>query len=334
MMAELNGFGVVGVTEPGLMDPQIALYRELEDGGELTTRVQMLARVWTLEDVEAATGKYEPDGVCDDMLCFTGVKFLLDGGVEGARLYEPYLVVDGEQPDPEYRGVMILPDGGLDEYRKALGVAAKAGYQVQTHGVGDETLDAIVQSYARIDAEMDVEVGMDGLRWVVMHIFLPTEEAITTMKREDILATAQDHPTLLGYNQSRWWGEPRAGYAIPVRDLTEAGLVVGGGTDAPVVSPNPFYSLWWMVTRGTFSGEVLGPDQAVDIGTALRLWTLDSAKVQFAEDMRGTIETGKLADFVVLSDDIMTIPSEQIRDLRALMTVIGGEIVHGGQDAL
>ena len=334
MMAELNAFGVVAVTEPGLSDEGIALYRDLEARDALTTRVQMLYFARDASDVERAAGAYEPDATCADMLCFSGVKFLLDGGVEGARLYEPYQVVPGEQPDPAYRGVMILPEDGLDGYRAALEVAAEAGLQVQTHGVGDETLDAIVAAYEAVDGGADAEVGLDGLRWVVMHVFLPTPEAIATMAELKILTTAQNHPVLLGFNERRWWGEERAAYAIPVRDLVEAGLVVGGGTDAPVAPPNPFLSLWWMVTRGTLGGEPLGPDQAVDLETALRLWTVDSATVQLAEGERGSIQPGLLADFAVLSDDILTIPTDEIPDLRAVMTAVGGRVVHGGPEEL
>ena len=329
MMAELNGLGVVAVTEPGLNDDQIALYRELEAEGALTTRVQMLYRVRSDEEVARVAETYERDPTCDGMLCFSGIKILLDGGVEGARLYEPYLVVAGEQPLADYRGVMILPAGGIEGYRDMLRLAAEAGMQVQTHGVGDETIDAIVQGYAATGEETGVEIGLDGLRWTAMHLFLPTAQAIETMREERILATVQDHPVLLGPNQQRWWGEPRAGHAIPVRDLMEAGLVVGGGTDAPVVPPDPYLSIWWMVTRGTLGGELLGPEQAVSVEDALRAWTVGSATVQFAEASRGSIEEGKLADFAVLSDDILAIPPDAIRDLRAVLTAVGGRVVHG-----
>lgn len=334
MMAELNSLGVVAVTEPGLNDQQIETYRQLEAEDELTTRTHMLYRVRSDEQVQHVAETYERDAACDDMLCFTGVKIGLDGGVEGARLYEPYQVVPGEQPDPEYRGVMILPEGGVEGYRQMLKRAAETGFQVQTHGVGDETLDVIVNSYAEIDETMPVEVGLDGLRWTVQHVFLPTPEAIETMKEEDILVTLQNHPVLLGHNQLRWWGQPRAGYAIPVKDLVEAGLVAGGGTDAPVVPPDPYLSIWWMTTRGTLGGEPLGPEQAVSVEDALRMWTIDSATTQFAEDVRGSIEEGKLADFAVLSDDILIIPPEEIRNLSAILTSVGGRIVHGSIDDL
>ena len=329
MMVELNAQGVVGVTEPGLSDEQIDLYRGLEADDTLTTRVQMLYRVRDPDTARHAAETYAADARCDDMLCFSGVKFLMDGGVEGARLLEPYDVVEGEQPDPEYRGVMILPEGGLDAYREILRIAAEAGFQVQTHGVGDETIDAMVDAYASVADETGTVIGMDGLRWTVMHIFLPTEHAIATMQEHDILATVQDHPTLLGHNQSRWWGDERAAYAIPIRRLIDAGLVLGGGTDAPVVLSDPFLSIWWMVTRGTLTGDPLGPEQGISVEEALRLWTIGSAKTQFAEASRGSIEAGKLADFVVLSDDILTVPPDQIRDLRAELTALGGRIVHG-----
>ena len=109
----------------------------------------------------------------------------------------------------------------------------------------------------------------------------------------------------------------------------EAGLVVGGGTDAPVVPPDPFLSIWWMVTRGTLGDEPLGPEQAVSVEDALRAWTVSSATVQFAEASRGSIEEGLLADFAVLSDDILAVPPDAIRDLRAVLTAVGGRVVHG-----
>lgn len=143
-----------------------------------------------------------------------------------------------------------------------------------------------------------------------------------------IMATAQDHPVLLGHNQRRWWGEERAAYAIPIRALIDAGVHVGGGTDGPVVPVDPFLSMWWMATRGTLNGYALGPEQAITPREALALYTINNAVLMGTERDRGSIEVGKLADVAVLSQDILGVPPAAIRDTKALMTLVGGRIVY------
>jgi predicted amidohydrolase YtcJ len=232
--------------------------------------------------------------------------------------------VPGEQPDPNYRGVLLLPPGGEDEYVEGLKLAAAAKVQVQTHAVGDETIDVIVRSYERVNAETPIK----DLRWTIMHLFLPTESALKRMAQIGIMVTAQDHAVLLGHNQRRWWGDRRAAYAIPIRSMLDAGLQVGGGTDGPVVPVDPFLSMWWMTTRGTLNGYKLGPEQAITPREALQLYTINNATIMGVEKDRGSIETGKLADLAVLSQDVLSVPPDAIRDTKALMTIVDGKIVH------
>lgn len=327
-MGELNAYGVVGVVEPGLYDDQIEVYRQLHADGDMTVRTHMLYRIQDLESAEHFVESYNRDGD-DGMLSIDGVKYLLDGGVEGARLYEPYQVVEGEQPDPNYRGVMLLPkQGGEEELVDALRLVAEENWQAQIHAVGDETIDTAVDAMTKIDEETSIE----SLRWAIMHIFLPTDEAMARMKDLDILATVQDHAFLLGHNQLRYWGEDRAGYAIPIRALLDAGVETSGGTDAPVLPANPFYSISWMVTRELLNGDVLGPEQAITREEALQLWTIRSAYLMGVEDTQGSIEQGKRADLAVLSDDIMSVSDDEIADITAVATMLDGEFVHGEDD--
>jgi hypothetical protein len=260
----------------------------------------------------------------DDWLRFVGVKFPLDGGVEGGRMSQPYRVVPGEQNDPAYRGVLLLPPGGEAEYVDGLKAVAEAGLQAQTHAVGDETIDLIVRAYGRVAKEVR---PVADLRWAIMHIFMPSDAALAGMRELGIAATAQNHPVLLGHNQRRWWGDERAAYAIPIRKMLDAGVLTGGGTDGPVVPVDPFLSLWWMTTRGTLNGYKLGPEHAISAAEALRLYTIDNARIMGVDRDRGSIEVGKLADLAVLSQDILSVPPEEIRGTRALMTLVGGREV-------
>ena len=161
-----------------------------------------------------------------------------------------------------------------------------------------------------------------------MHLFLPTPGAIRQMAEMGIMATMQDHAVLLGHNQRRWWGDERAAYAIPIRTVMDAGVHVGGGTDGPVVPVDPFLSMWWMTTRQTLNGYALGPEQAITAAEALRLYTINNAVTMGTEAERGSIEVGKLADLAVLSQDVLAVPAMQIRDTKALLTMVGGRVVH------
>jgi hypothetical protein len=320
-MKVLHSLGIVSVLEPGIGEANFALYEKLRASGDLTVRTHMLYRAMTPDEVRK--GLAFKGFKNDDMLRFDGFKFPLDGGIEGARLYEPYRIVPGEQPDKDYRGVLLLPPGGEDEGVESLKLVAEAGLQAQTHAVGDETIDVIVRAYGR--AASKKQIG--DLRWSIMHIFLPTDAAVAKIADMGILTTAQDHPVLLGHNQRRWWGDERAAYAIPIRKLLDAKIMVGGGSDGPVVPFYPVQSMWWMVTRLTLNGYALGPEQAITIREALTLYTINNAIVLGVEKDRGSIEKGKLADLVVLSQDLLGVPKDKIRDTRAMMTMVGGRIV-------
>src|SRR4051794_34731122 len=322
-MHDLNSYGIVGVIEPGVNEQQMALYNSLRQAGEMTVRTDVLYRALKKSEVEKGIAAIKAQKN-DDMLRFVGIKFLLDGGVEGGRMNWPYRIVPGEQPDPNYRGVLLLPPGGEDEYVEALKLIADAGLQAQTHAVGDETIDVIVRSYGSVNAEKPIK----PLRWTIIHLFHPSDAALKRMAEIGIMATMQDHPVLLGHNQRRWWGDEHAAYAIPIREAIHAGILVGGGTDGPVVPVDPYLSMWWMTTRQVLKGYALGKEHAITPKEALTLYTINNARVMGEEHDRGSIEVGKLADLAVLSQDILAVPPDAIRDTKALMTVLGGKIVY------
>lgn len=322
-MTRMNAMGITSVTDPRLSPDDLDLYLDLWQSGELTVRSHLLAAFRTLDDVENTVNAFQPRSG-DDMLRMDGLKYLCDGGVEGARLYEPYRIVEGEQTDPSYRGLMLLPPGGEEELLACYRKAAEHGFQVQTHAVGDETIDTVARLYEDVAADHDLR----ALRWTIMHLFLPRHEALATMRRLGVMGTVQDHPVLLGENQVRWWGEERGSYAVPVRDILDAGIVTGGGSDAPVVLPSPFLSLWWMTTRKMLDGHVLGADQAISIEEALRLYTAGSAATQFVDDRLGMLRPGMLADMVLLDEDPMAVEADAVRDITPTATWLGGDLVH------
>jgi predicted amidohydrolase YtcJ len=322
-MRDLNSYGIVGVVEPGVNEQQMALYRRLHDAGEMTVRTDVLYRAVRKADVEKGLAAIKAQKN-DDMLRFVGFKYPLDGGVEGGRMSWPYRIVPGEQTNAAYRGVLLLPPGGEDEYVESLKLIAEAGLQAQSHAVGDETIDVIVRAYERVNAGKPIR----DLRWTIMHLFHPSDAALKKMATLGIAATMQDHPVLLGHNQRRWWGDAHAAYAIPIRKTIDAGVLVGGGTDGPVVPVDPFLSMWWMTTRQVLKGYTLGKEHAITAKEALTLYTINNARIQRVENDRGSIEPGKLADLAVLSQDITSVAPDAIRDTKAHLTVVGGKVVY------
>jgi len=322
-MRDLNSYGIVGVVEPGVNEQQMALYRRMHDAGEMTVRTDVLYRALRKAEVEKGIAAIKAEKN-SDMLRFVGIKFPLDGGVEGGRMSWPYRLVPGEQTNAAYRGVLLLPPGGEDEYVEGLRLIAQAGLQAQTHAVGDETIDVIVRAYERVNSEKPIR----PLNWTIMHLFHPSDAALKKMAALGIAATMQDHPVLLGHNQRRWWGDEHAAYAIPIRKTIDAGVLVGGGTDGPVVPVDPFLSMWWMTTRQVLKGYALGKEHAITPKEALTLYTINNARIMGVEKERGSIEAGKLADLAVLSQNILDVPPDAIRDTKAFMTVVGGKVVY------
>jgi predicted amidohydrolase YtcJ len=197
---------------------------------------------------------------------------------------------------------------------------------VITHAVGDAALDEVLDAYAAADKDFSIK----GKRWSVEHAFVSRPEQVARLKALDIAVSAQDHLYLAAPVLKKYWGWETAAEVTPVKTYLDAGLLVAGGTDSPVVPFNPFWNLYHMASRDTISDGVYGADQKIaSRPLLLKLVTINYAKLIGEEKTRGSIEPGKLADFAVLTDDFLTVKPEAIRDIRALATWVGGrEVFH------
>lgn len=320
--------GITGLTNPSVTDSDIQAYQDLSDEGKLQQRVHVLHTASSLDDINAVLARWHKGALGDKLFLDGFGELTMDGGVETAYMTEPYQVVPGEQLDPNFHGTLILPPGGLQEKQQMLDAAAKAGWQVGIHAVGDATNEIVVSLYEHTNATTPI----NELRWNVMHGFLLDGDQMDRMRKMNVAVTVQDHPTLLGFNMIQWWGKKRAAASYPLKQELQKGVLIAGGTDAPVVSLNPFLSLSWMVTRNTLTAGVIGPGQAISREQALRAYTMGSAYTQFAEKSVGSLEVGKQADMVVLSQDLLQVPADKIADTTALATFVGGQMVYSDGD--
>jgi hypothetical protein len=267
------------------------------------------------------TGSPLLTGLRDDWLRIGGIKIVADGGVETNFLREPYAHAD----DPESpRG---KPQVSEENLTAACSEAAKLGWQVGVHCVGDAAIDLVLRAFVAADKA----AGIRALRWTLIHMILARPEHFETARRLGLCIAAQQ-PLIyaLGAGWTKYWGPERAAVAMPLRDFAASRLPVGGGSDSPVTPYQPLLGIWSSATRETQLAGVLGADQAIVPAAALAWYTRGSAWLSFDEAQRGLLEPGKLADLVVLSDDPLRVPVDAIKEIAVEETVVGGQTVFGG----
>ena len=315
----LHAVGLTSVRHPGGSIEQFRVLEEMKRRGLLRMRVSFLMRMRarTAAEVDAALAEWDLEPrQGDEWLRLGGVKLGVDGGFEGGLMREPYAEPWGQ--GGAFRGLRTMPQSAFTEVVRAL---HRKGWSVATHAVGDAAIDQVLEGYEAADADAPIR----GRRWTIEHGFLPLAEHFPRMKRLGVLVAAQHHLWLAGPSLEKYWGRERAERVTPMRAYLDAGIGVSAGTDAPVVPFPPLSVIHHFVTRETISGGVFGPDQRITPAEALRLVTAAPAWLSFEEDLKGSLEPGKLADFVVLSDDILTTPAE---DIEVVLTIVGGETVY------
>jgi len=183
-------------------------------------------------------------------------------------------------------------------------------------------MDLVLEAYEAADKENSIR----GKRWTIEHATYVQPDQMDRIRQLGLVISAQAQP-YRGANGVRTLGKERAERAVPIREFLDRGIVVTGGSDwgGNSDSNNPFANVYFYVTRRSMQGEVVGAGQKISRAEALRVETINNAYLTFEEKIKGSIEAGKLADFVVLSQDIMTVPEEQIRNITPLATYVGAK---------
>jgi predicted amidohydrolase YtcJ len=254
------------------------------------------------------------------------IKVVSDGalGSRGAALLGPY------SDAPDTSGFLTVK---AEELRPMLQEALRTGIQVETHAIGDRANRFILDEYeAAFKAVPPGERKMVHPRWRVEHAQIVNPADIPRFAKLEVIPSMQPSHAIgdLFFAPSRL-GIARLAGAYAWESFIKSGVVVPGGSDAPVERGEPMIEFYAAVARKDpkgFSGEGWHPEEAVTREQALKMFTLWPAYAAFEDKLRGTIEVGKLADLTILSADIMTIPAPEILKTRCVMTVINGEIVH------
>jgi predicted amidohydrolase YtcJ len=324
----LNQYGITSVRIPGAYKGNLfedyKLLKEMRDKGQLTLRYTVYLPGFgtgdpaKIHDMIVNSGLKQDEG--DEWVRVGGMKLLIDGGFEGGHMREPY-----EEPFGKggtFTGLTVVP---TENFIAVVKEVNRLGWRVATHAVGDAALDEVLDAYEAADAEHSIK----GKRWSVEHAFIARPDQIARMKRLDLILSVQDHLYLAAPAMKKYWGAARARHVTPLKTYLENGFLVVGGTDSPVVPFNPFWALYHFNTRDTISDGVYGADERVrSRATLLRLITINYARAIGEAPTRGSIAKDKLADFAVLSTDILAAPARQLLKTKALATYVGGKEVY------
>ena len=326
---------------------QLDVYRRLKDRGELTVRVYARPTLDRWDELAAVGIRH---GFGDDWIRLGGLKGFVDGimGNSSARFYEPYRTtgVRGEWRD------MMSPPGNM---RELVAGADTSDLWPQVHAIGDEAIDTLLDIFSavraaspRADPERvpvpgtSASVPVDN-RWRVIHTqVIRDADVARRMADMGVIAEVQPYHAI---DDMRWMEErigERGRWAYAFRTLRDAGVLLSFGSDWPGTNASwypasPVLGMYAAVTRQTLDGRPEGgwfPGERIDVETALRAYTVNNAWAAGQEADKGTLEPGKLADLVVLDRSPFDVAPEALKDLRVLLTIVGGRVVHeAGEDA-
>jgi predicted amidohydrolase YtcJ len=306
----------------GADEEEVALYRAALEAGELKLRV------WTMLDGRHVTderlARLRTVGEGGHRLTVRTIKGYADGalGSRGALLLEPY-------DDDPTTGEERLPRQRLEE---VVELALRHDYQAAIHAIGDganrRVLDIYEEAFAsRPDEDRDRRFRIEHAQIVHPDDVGRFAELGVTAAMQGVHATSDGPwtPTRLGAERTEL-------EAFPFRPLQDSGALIVNGTDSPVERINPFASIAGMAVGLMNNGEVFNPHHLLTREQALATYTINPAVAAFEEEVRGSIVTGKLADFTITAEDPLTVAAEDLADTRVVMTIVGGEVVYSVQE--
>ena len=320
--AAYGALGVGTIREAMTTLDDLAAYTDAWEQGLLQVRVRLMMRVpsepelSTDQALALIRGLGARSGFGDDWLRIWGLKLVMDGGVEGAALEDPYA------NDPGNSGHLNWEPAAMTQ---VCAEAVRRGWRIGTHAVGDRALRTLLDVY---EAVVEQTGPVPPWSLVIEHGMVSDAAQRDRAVRDGFGVTVQ-YPVLwnMGSEMLRTWGPERTRRVTPLDQWLAAGADLAAGTD--IVQPfNPMTNVWGMVTRGTKSAGIQGPGHAISIGTALELYTMGTAALNHEQDRLGSITPGKLADLVAYPLDPLTAAPDGLAELTPAFTIVGGRATH------
>ena len=339
LFRDYNSVGLTSVADRHASFDDVARYQHLQADVRLSVRVRASVGVDNSASIAATTERLKeiarhPARRPDPWVQIVGIKTFLDGGMLTGSAYmrEPWGVSKIYSiTDPQYQGVRFIEPEKLEQMVRAT---VAEGLQFTAHSVGDGAVHSLLDAYEKVNVDLPVK----ATRPCLTHSNFMSREAVLQMAKLGVVADIQ--PAWL-YLDSKvlttQFGNERLRYFQPLRTAFEQGVIVGGGSDhmqkigsLRSINPyNPFLGIWVTLTRRArwFEGQ-LHPEESLSREQAIRFYTSNNAYILFLEEQVGSLESGKLADLIVVDRDLLTCPTDDIRDTQVLRTYVGGKLVH------
>ena len=321
--AEALAYGVTSFQDAGSDFATIDRLRALAAEGALPVRLYVMVRRESNEIMDEKLPDYRIIPAGNDFLSVRSIKRQIDGalGSHGAWLLENYVDIDNP-------GLVLET---VEDITGTAEVAIRHGYQVNTHAIGDRANREVLDLYEKVFA---ANPDRTDLRWRIEHAQHLNPADVGRFAELDIIASMQGvHATSDGpWLADRLGRERMIQTSYVWRDILDAGVMIANGTDVPVEHISPIASFYSSVSRRMNNGQVLSGEHRMTREEALESYTINNAYAAFEEHLKGSLTPGKLADIVVLSQDIMTIPEDDIPATEVVYTIVGGEVRYSGPE--
>lgn len=317
--------GITSVAEAGSSFEKMALYEKLQADG-LALRINLYM---SLSELDETIRRGIRQGYGNDQLRISGIKVFHGNSLSGRTcwLNEPYDLINPETGKRDYYG--IPPERSQAQLDSLLGKIHRHGLQIACHSNGDREIAMVLTALEAAQRSQP----RPNTRHRIEHCSVTNRELLERIRRDSVAVVLHSYiyehgDKLMAFGTQRW------PMMFPDRTAMAMGILSAQHSDSPVSAAVPMLRIQSMVTRRSAEGVVIGENQRVDAEDALRLWTLNGAKTSFEERQKGSLEVGKLADLVVLSDDPTTTEPNRLKDIQVLKTMINGRVVFERSDAL
>ncbi len=311
--------GITSLHDAGASFEDIKILRQMVEHGEIKIRLyEMLLEDYNL--LKDSIRAYQTVGYGNNHLTVQAIKLYMDGalGSRGAWLLSPY------QDSPNHSGLNVTP---ISQIKNIVELAAENDFQICTHAIGDKANRITLDIYRDIFKQFPER---ENFRWRIEHAQHLSKRDIQRFSELGVIASMQTiHCTSDAPYVKKRLGNGRAkigGYVW--QSLIETGAVICNGTDSPVEPINPIENYYAAVTRKSLNGEEFFPSQKMTRLEALQSYTINGAFAAFEENIKGSLEVGKLADITVLSNDLLNVSESDILNTEILYTIVGGKILY------
>lgn len=314
-------WGITTVHDMAVKKEEMMVYQQLQKQADFRLKVRLW--LWALSQMGWNGMENEvlalgiESGYGNDRLNIQGLKYMLDGSVGGktAAVSSPY------EHEEDNCGLLYMTREKLCDH---VARVVKHNLRVSIHGIGERAIDMALEA---IEQSGTPEQNKH-MRHRIEHCALATEDHLERMaSREIIAASSVGFIYSIGDSYLKNLGGKRAERVFPHASFKKYGITAPGNSDMPVCHGNPFYGIYTAVTRKTIGGQQLGTKEAISVQDAIQSYTVDAAYSGFDEEIIGSLSIGKYADLIVLSEDPFTIHSDQLKDIKVLLTMIEGETV-------